>query len=272
MAQKDFVVSGRRAPARAHRPVQDPPPRAPPRPGGVGGGLRDRAVRRGRRHASSAGCTPPGYEGWTVSRYRQTGGRTPEGDPEHHPRGHGPRRRRRAGDAPEPLAVRALLRRPRALDRPRPRLQRLRRRAVLALLRPHLAPPRRSRSPTSTTPSPRSSGSRPAGFRAVLLPATPPRPYYTRDLDPVWDADLGHRAAAVLPHPDRRREGRTTPRPPRSRSCWRTPQQVNQPMTEKAAAKRMVTQAVYSRSLRPSSSASSSAAACPSATPTCTSR
>src|SRR5204863_8250365 len=23
-----------------------------------------------------------GYEGWTVSRYRQTGGRTPEGDPE----------------------------------------------------------------------------------------------------------------------------------------------------------------------------------------------
>ena len=27
-----------------------------------------------------------------------------------------------------------------------------------------------------------------AGFRAVLLPATPPRSYYTRDLDPVWDA------------------------------------------------------------------------------------
>jgi len=24
----------------------------------------------------------PGYEGWTVSRYRQTGGRMPEGDPE----------------------------------------------------------------------------------------------------------------------------------------------------------------------------------------------
>jgi len=25
----------------------------------------------------------PGFEGWTISRYRQTGGRTPEGDPEH---------------------------------------------------------------------------------------------------------------------------------------------------------------------------------------------
>ena len=37
----------------------------------------------------------PGFEGWTISRYRQTGGRTPEGDPEHDPRGHGLRRRRR---------------------------------------------------------------------------------------------------------------------------------------------------------------------------------
>ncbi len=37
----------------------------------------------------------PGFEGWTISRYRQTGGRMPEGDPEPHPRGHGPRRRRR---------------------------------------------------------------------------------------------------------------------------------------------------------------------------------
>src|SRR5688572_16386906 len=25
----------------------------------------------------------PGYEGWTISRYRQTGGRMPEGDPDH---------------------------------------------------------------------------------------------------------------------------------------------------------------------------------------------
>ena len=50
--------------------------------GGVGGGLRDRAARRGRRHGLPAGCTRPGFEGWTISRYRQTGGRTPEGDPE----------------------------------------------------------------------------------------------------------------------------------------------------------------------------------------------
>ena len=62
-----------------------------------------------------------------------------------------------------------------------------------------------------------------AGFRAVLLPATPPRRYYTRDLDPVWAALLGHRPAAVLPHPDRRREGQRPGGRPRSRSSWRTP-------------------------------------------------
>src|SRR3977135_2866207 len=27
-----------------------------------------------------------------------------------------------------------------------------------------------------------------AGFRAILLPSTPPRPYYSRDFDPVWAA------------------------------------------------------------------------------------
>ena len=77
----------------------------------------------------------PGYEGWTISRYRQTGGRTPEGDPDHDPRRHGPRRCRRPGHVPEPVAVRALLRRPRAVDGPRSCVQRLRRRALLSVLR-----------------------------------------------------------------------------------------------------------------------------------------
>ena len=124
---------GRRAPARAHRPVPHPPAEAPAGPGGLGGGLRDRAVRRRRRpdlpaaaHARVRGLddlpVPP--DRWADARRR----------PRAHPRGHGPRRRRRAGDAPEPVAVRALLRRPRALDGARARLQRLRRRAVHAVL------------------------------------------------------------------------------------------------------------------------------------------
>ena len=85
-----------------------------------------------------------------------------------------------------------------------------------------------------------------AGFRAVLLPATPPMPYYSRDLDPVWAAAQANGVHVVHPHPDRRREGRTTRSRRRSRSCMENAAQVNQPMTEKAAAKRMVTQAVYS--------------------------
>src|SRR5438093_6230066 len=53
--------------------------------------LRDRAVweedfeieplvEGGARHFRR--LHTPGYEGWTISRYRQTSGRTPEGDPE----------------------------------------------------------------------------------------------------------------------------------------------------------------------------------------------
>ena len=145
----------------------------------------------------------PGYEGWTVSRYRQTSGRTPEGDPELHPRGHGPRRRRRAGDAPEPVAVRALLRRPRAVDRARPRLQRLRHRAVHAVLRPHLAPPRPIPLTDIDDAVAEIERVAAAGFRAVLLPATPPRPYYSRDFDPVWAAVQanGHAACSSTPRP-----------------------------------------------------------------------
>ena len=46
----------------------------------------------------------------------------------------------------------------------------------------------------------------------------PPMPYYSRDLDPVWAAVQANGVQRVLPHPDRRREGRTTPSRPRSRS------------------------------------------------------
>ena len=74
---------GRRAPPRADRPVPHPPPEAPARP--------RRSGRRTSRSSRSSRAAPaifrrlhtPGFEGWTISRYRQTGGRMPEGDPEH---------------------------------------------------------------------------------------------------------------------------------------------------------------------------------------------
>ena len=48
----------------------------------------------------------PGFEGWTVSRYRQTGGRTPEGDPDRILEDMDLDGVDVAGDAPEPVAVR----------------------------------------------------------------------------------------------------------------------------------------------------------------------
>ena len=131
----------------------------------------------------------------------------PEGDPEHHPRGHGPRRRRRPGDAPEPVAVRALLRRPRAVDGARPRLQRLRRRAVHAVLRPASRRPRPSRSPTSTTRSPRSSASPPPGFRADPAAGDAAAAVLLARPRPGVGGGAGQRRARVHPHADRRREG-----------------------------------------------------------------
>src|SRR6202034_669974 len=70
----------------------------------------------------------PGFEGWSISRYRQTGGRMPEGDP-------------------------AII----IGDLSDDGVDEIERAAAL-------------------------------GFRAILLPATPPLPYYSRDLDPVWAA------------------------------------------------------------------------------------
>ena len=73
---------GRRAHPRADRPVHHPPPEAPARPRRSGrrtsrSSPSSRAARRIFRRLHT-----PGFEGWTISRYRQTGGRTPEGDPE----------------------------------------------------------------------------------------------------------------------------------------------------------------------------------------------
>ena len=96
----------------------------------------------GAADASSGCCTPRAS---TAGRCRATArpsGRTPEGDPEMILEDLDFDGVDAAGDVPEPLAVRSLLRRPRALDGARARLQRLRRRAVL----PVLPPPRAHRA------------------------------------------------------------------------------------------------------------------------------
>ena len=76
MTKQDFVVS---ADGHLLEPIdlfKTRLPEAPARPRGVGGGLRDRAARRGRRPASSGGCTRRGTRaGRSRGTARRAGGR-----------------------------------------------------------------------------------------------------------------------------------------------------------------------------------------------------
>ena len=185
-----------------------------------------------------------GYEGWTVSRYRQTGGRMPEGDPEHiledmdidgvdaqvlYPNlslfG-------LYSDDHELSMAHARVYNDYVIERFTPYFHRLAPAAPVPITDVDDAVAEIERVAA-------------AGFRAVLLPATPPRNYYTRDLDPVWAAiqDTGmhaffHTQTGGVRVDDK--EAVTL------KVVLENAAQVNQPMTPKAAAKRMVTQAVYS--------------------------
>ena len=81
------------------------------------------------------------------------------------------------------------------------------------------------------------------GFRGVLLPATAPMPYYRREYDPVWAA-IQDSGMSVFVHPQTGGIKIEDPKALTLRVMMENAQQVNQPMTEKMAAKRMVTQAV----------------------------
>ncbi len=144
------------------------------------------------------------------------------GRPRHDPRGHGPRRGRRRRHAPEPVAVRALLRRPRAVDGPRPCLQRLHHRAVHAVLLAH-----RPHRPDSHHRHRRRRGRDRAGRRR-RVPGHPAagdaaQALLLAGLRPGVGGGPGQRRARVHPHPDRRGEGQRPGRPPRSRWSWSRP-------------------------------------------------
>ena len=83
------------------------------------------------------------------------------------------------------------------------------------------------------------------GFRAVLLPATPPKPYYSRDFDPVWAAAQAN-GVHVFIHTQTGGIKVNDPTSTTLKVVMENAAQVNQPVTEKSAAKRMVTQAIYS--------------------------
>jgi hypothetical protein len=186
----------------------------------------------------------PGYEGWTISRYRQTSGRTPEGDPEHiledmdldgvdaqvlHPNlslfG-------LYSDDHELSMAHARVYNDYVIERFSPYFHRLAPTAPIPLTDVDDAVAEIERVAA-------------AGFRAILLPATPPRNYYTRDLDPVWAA-ASATGVQIFFHTQTGGVKVNDTEAITLKVVLENAAQVNQPMTEKAAAKRMVTQAVMS--------------------------
>lgn len=243
MAQKDFVVSGD---GHILEPTDLFRTRLPKH-------LRDRAVweedfeveplEEGGARVFRRLHTP-GFEGWTISRYRQTQGRTPEGDPEliledldldgvdvavMHPNlslfG-------LYSDDHELSMAHARVYNDYVAERFSPYFHRICPTAPIPITDVDDAVAEIERVAA-------------AGFRAILLPATPPRNYYTRELDPVWAAAQANGLQPFF-HTQTGGVRIGDPESTTLKVVLENAAQVNQPMTEKAAAKRMVTQAVYS--------------------------
>ncbi len=186
----------------------------------------------------------PGFEGWTISRYRQTGGRMPEGEPEQiledmatdgvdvqvmHPNlslfG-------LYSDDHELSMAHARVYNDYVVERFTPYFDRMAPTAPIPLTDIDDAVAEIERVAA-------------AGFRAVLLPAIPPKPYYSRDFDPVWAAAQAN-GVHVFIHTQTGGIKVNDPASTTLKVVMESAAQVNQPITEKSAAKRMVTQCVYS--------------------------
>lgn len=186
----------------------------------------------------------PGFEGWTISRYRQTSGRTPEGDPEliiedlaedgvdvgvMHPNlslfG-------LYSDDHELSMAHARVYNDYIAERFTPYFDRLVPTAPVPLTDIDDAVVEIERVAA-------------AGFRAVLLPSTPPMPYWSRDLDPVWAAAQAS-GMHIFIHTQTGGVKVNDPESTTLKVVMESAAQVNQPMTEKTASKRMITQSIYS--------------------------
>ncbi|MET0826334.1 MAG: amidohydrolase family protein, partial [Acidimicrobiales bacterium] len=186
----------------------------------------------------------PGFDGWTVSRYRQTQGRTPEGDPEQiiedlaldgvdvgvmHPNlslfG-------LYSDDHELSMAHARVYNDYLIERFTPYFDRLVPTAPVPL----------TDIGEAVTEIERVAA---AGFRAILLPAIAPMPYWSRDLDPVWAAAQAG-GVQVFIHTQTGGVKVDDPESTTLKVVMESAAQVNQPVTEKSASKRMVTQSIYS--------------------------
>jgi Amidohydrolase len=184
----------------------------------------------------------PGFEGWTVSRYRQTSGRTPEGDPDiilEDMDADGVDAQvlfpnlSQFGlytDNHESSIAHARVYNDYVMERFTPYFHRLAPAAPIPLTDVDDAVAEVERVANG-------------GFKAVVLPATAPRPYYSEDFDPVWAA-IQASGMSVFVHTQTGGVKVNDPEALTLKVMMENAQQVNQPMTNRMAAKRMTTQAV----------------------------
>lgn len=215
--------------------------------------LRDRAVweedfeveplvEGGPRHFRK--LHTPGYDGWTISRYRETSGRIPEGDPEMiledldedgvdgclmHPNlslfG-------LYSDDHELSMAHARVYNDYLIERFLPYAARIRPTCPIPITEVDDAVAEIERVAR-------------AGFRAILLPAIPPKPYWSPRFDRIWAAAQAN-GTHVFFHTATGGVKVNDPESSTMKTVVRMCQKVNQPMTPQDASNRMVEQAVMS--------------------------
>jgi predicted TIM-barrel fold metal-dependent hydrolase len=185
----------------------------------------------------------PGFEGWTVSRYRQTSGRTPEGDPEMiledmdldgvdvqvmHPN----------------LSIFGLYTDDHELSMAHARVYN-------DYLAERFTPYFDRLVPTAPVPLTDVGDAvaeiervAAAGFRGILLPAVPPQPFYVPELDPIWAAAQAS-GVQVFFHCATGGVKLDDPESSTLKTVTGMAEDANKPMTPKRASRRMMTQCVY---------------------------
>ncbi|WP_194903788.1 amidohydrolase family protein [Catenulispora rubra] len=184
----------------------------------------------------------PGYEGWTISRYRETTGRIPEGDPE-----------MILEDMSED-GVDASLMHPNlslfGLYSDDHELSMAHARVYNDYLAERFLPYASRIRPTCPIPITDVDEAvaeiervARAGFRAILLPAIPPKPYWSPEFDPVWAAAQAH-GTHVFFHVATGGVKVNDPKSSTMRTVVEMSKKVNRPMDGRGAAERMYEQGV----------------------------
>jgi len=185
----------------------------------------------------------PGFEGWTVSRYRQTRGRMPEGDPD------------RILEDMDLDGVDVALMHPNlslfGLYSDDHELSIAHARVYNDYLIERFTPYFSRLAPTAPVPLTDVDDAvveiervAAAGFRGILLPAVSPLPYHSPDFDPVWAAAQAN-GVHVFFHCATGGVKINDPESTTLKTVMGMAAEVNKSMTGKLASRRMMTQCVY---------------------------